>query len=77
MSAMFLKSGKENLKGIDYKEVHAHVLINQSGLLLPVYAGGFSLENKEGTTYNLILTDETAGNYFEPILQEALRRASR
>lgn len=71
-----VREGKSQ-KGIDYKEVHAHVLINQSGLLLPVYAGGFSIENKEGTTYNLILTDETAGNYFEPILQEALRRASR
>ena len=40
----FESQGKENLKkGIDYKEVHAHVLINQSGLLLPVYAGGFSI----------------------------------
>jgi hypothetical protein len=59
--------------GVPYSKAHANLVINQSGLLLPVYVGGFILKGDTGATYNILIADQTSGDYFGEIVDNALQ----
>lgn len=58
--------------GVPYAMAHANLVMNQGGFLLPVYVGGFTLTRDYGMTYNVIIADQTSGNYLEPVIEKAV-----
>lgn len=64
-------------KGIVYRSASARLDLERNGFAIPLFVKGIIMKDNGRTSFTIFAADQASGKYFDPILDKALRGASK
>lgn len=64
-------------KGIVYRSASARLDLERNGFAIPLFVKGIIMKDNGRTSFTIFAADQASGKYFGPILDKALRGASK